>query len=95
MASTTTPDCHPQLPNFARRLCKVCYNHHQRKGTLGQFSRTSVLASEFVARYTEMRNAGLSRWEMAQQLGMDRHAIAQAYLRAVRRGELVADAEVA
>lgn len=86
-----TPDCHLSLPYFARGLCKPCYNHHAKSRTLHLFPRPTVPADEFAARYAEMRAAGLPRSVMADELGMDRHAVAQAYYRAVRLGEIEPD----
>jgi len=91
MATKNAPDCHPLSPYFARGLCKVCYNNHLRAGTIHQFERLTVAASDFAARYIAMRTDGLSRSAMAEQLGMDRHAVAQAYYRAVRLGEITPD----
>jgi hypothetical protein len=91
MASKKIPDCHPLSLYFARGLCRPCYNHHAKAGTLGHFPRTTLPADDFASRYISMRTAGLSRTAMAEALGIDRHAVAQAYYRAVRLGEVTPD----
>lgn len=93
MADKSTPDCHPFSSYGGRGLCRACYKEHAKAGTLEQFPRKTFSASDFADRYTQMRAAGLSRSAMAEKIGMDRHAIAQAYYRAVRRGEVTPDPE--
>jgi len=90
-ANRRVPDCHPLLPHCARGLCHPCYSRHDKAGTLGHFPRTTLSGDEFATRYTAMRAAGLSRSAMAAALDMDRHAVAQAYYRAVRRRDITPD----
>lgn len=91
MPSKNIPQCHPEEPYFARHLCRSCYRRHSKAGTLNRFPRVTVPDDHFAARYTEMRAAGLSRDAVAEQLGMDRHAVDQAYHRAVHLGEIAPD----
>ena len=93
MASKRIPDCHPLSLYGGRGLCKPCYRRHAKAGTLERFPRFTVPGSDFAERYTAMRAAGLPRSAMTEPLGMDLHAIAQAYYRAIRRGSITPDPE--
>jgi hypothetical protein len=86
--------CHPNRPLNARGLCKSCYQLGWLRGNLPDLRR-GRLRAEFVPDYELLRSEGYTRRQIAERLDMTYSAITQAYLRAVRAGDLTPDRRTA
>jgi hypothetical protein len=52
---STAPICHPQLPYYARWLCRDCYEPHRHSGTHVEFPRRNHSSTELAARAERLR----------------------------------------
>jgi hypothetical protein len=89
--------CHPDRPASARELCKSCYQVAWMNRTLNQHPVRSWgrSSADFVADFRLLRAEGHTRDQIAERLGMTRHAVNQAHRRAVRNGLLEPDRRTA
>lgn len=86
--------CHPDRPVVARTLCRQCCDHAWSTGTIGEHPvkfRPRRTIADFVPDYELLRSEGYDRRQIAERLGMTYGAVSQAYLRAVRAGDLTPD----
>lgn len=82
--------CHPERPEAARRLCRSCYNQEWSAGRLPNLRRIRRRV-DFIPDYELLRSEGHSRRQIAERMGVSVNAVTQAYLRAVRAGDLEPD----
>lgn len=90
-------DCHPDRPVRGRGLCDPCYAVARHRRRLDEYPtrRTIRFRAEFVADYELLRSERYTRAQIAERLRMTRPAVDQAYLRAVRAGDLTPDRRTA
>lgn len=93
----TRSHCHPNQPAYGRGLCRGCYDHHRKYGTLDIFPtrRWRLRLNEFATEYAHLRTDGVTRLQFARRAGMTRDSVDQAYRRAVRAGLLTPDRRAA
>jgi hypothetical protein len=87
--------CHPGRPKFSRLLCRHCYDHHRRKGTLCDFPTEVRKRDDLIADYELLRGQGYTKRQIAERLGMNLSTLRVAYQRAVRAGLLTPDRRAA
>lgn len=79
-------------PQFRRGLCTACHSHARRHGTLNQVALPSKKhdPAYVIEEWQWLRSFGIGLDQIAEQLGMTRHALDKAIEKHARSQELVA-----
>ncbi|HKS46735.1 MAG TPA: hypothetical protein VJT49_16805 [Amycolatopsis sp.] len=75
-------DCGKPHKKLSRNLCRICHPYHRNKGTLDQYPRTQRRDLDTVQHYQTLATRGLSRTEIAHQLGLTYAGLSSALRRA-------------